>query len=398
MTPLRAVLYSPQNVLSEKDNASRFTRLKDFFLVLGQPGDPSESVGLMYTVMHLWKFFYGTAMVTPTPQVTATVTFFMEAGIFKCSMKILGRYSDKKFLLMDYNRLVPYRLLELIFAATQMSGAEDLKAEVVRSVLAEPGKAFNVFHSLISGRLSCVEELMACQLVANFTSYEAGMDWLLNYPWLVGRVGMHLWSTYDILFQSTEQYSELNTPYITHLDSAEIEVLRDVAPYKNTHLAVADLCTYVILGGLSNMCAACPAEQPMSRVGPCLLAMVREGLFTHAGTVIYGIILNDNKYYQKLTVEKFLLVLSWSCFQPETQRLAVEQLNSLPDAQRRCPALLRQRQLLKVQERDRLSADTRLSLRLREGLAPSPAGPRVPAERERRRSQGGSPSSGRHPL
>ena len=100
----------PQDVLSEKNNASRFTRLKDFFLVLGQPGDPSESVGLMYTVMHLWKFFYGTAMVTPTPRMVATAAFFLRAGIFQCGVRILERCSDKT---VPAHRLQPTCALSL---------------------------------------------------------------------------------------------------------------------------------------------------------------------------------------------------------------------------------------------------------------------------------------------
>ena len=318
----------PQDVLSEKNNASRFTRLKDFFLVLGQPGDPSESVGLMYTVMHLWKFFYGTAMVTPTPRMVATAAFFLRAGIFQCGVRILERCSDKQFLLTDFNRLVPYRYLELIFAATQ--APYDLNDDIVNTVLAEPERAYEIFYSLICGELSCLEQVLACQLASNFSCYPKGVVWLLDHPKLVGKIGMHMWATYDIFYRCLTQYQELQVPYVKHLIFTDIEVIKDLSAYKPLPLSVADLCIFVILCCLCNVCAAHPEDEPMWRVEPCLLAVVREGLFTHMGTVIYGVILNDNRYYEDLNVEKFISFLSWSCFQPTTQRLAIEQLNSLP--------------------------------------------------------------------
>lgn len=317
-----------QDILAEKDNEIRFTRLQNLFLVLGQPGDISESVGLMYTVKHFWKFFYSAAMVRPTPEVTATAAFLMKAGIFQWIVRLLGRCSDKEFLLADYNRYVPYRVLELIFAATQ--APYNLNDQVVCTVLEDPEKAFNAFYPLVCGQLSCMEEILACQLTANFSCYPTGVTWLLDHPEMVGKIGIHMWSTYDLLYKCVNQYMELQVPCIKHLVFTEIEVVKDANMYKPLPISVADLNTFVVLCCLCNVCAAHPEDEPMERVEPCLLAVVNEGLFNHMGTVIYGIILNDNKYHEDLNVEKFLSFLSWSCFQIKTQKLAVEQLHSLP--------------------------------------------------------------------
>ena len=317
-----------QDVLSERNNAARFARLKEFFLTLGQPGDPSESVGLMYTVMHLWKFFYATAMSIPTPQVTATAAFFMRAGIFQCCVRLLERCFDQPFLLLDYNRYVPYRVLETVFAATQ--AAYDLNDDVVAGMLEEPERAYPVFLRLLSGELSCLEQIIACQLAANFSCYPEGVTWLLDHPDLVGKVGSHIWDTYNLLHRCINQYQELAPPYLKYLLFTELEVAKGRSIYKPGTLPLADLTIFVILCCLCNVCAAHPDDEPMWRVEPSLLAVAKEGLFDHVGDVIYGIILNDNKYYEDLVVEKFLSFLSWSCFQPETQKMAVEQLRSLP--------------------------------------------------------------------
>ena len=298
------------------------------FKVLGEPGDPSEKVGLMYTVMHFWKYVYGAAMVRPTPRMEKTVLFFLKAGMFQCLLRLAGRATDKKFLLYDYNRLVPYRSLELIFAATQ--AAYTINEMVVNSVLEDPEKTYEIFYYLICENMTCLEEIIACQLASNFSCYPKGVTWLLNHPDLVGKVGAHMWRTYEAVYKSVNHYRELVVPYVQHLIYSSVDIVPGSNGYKPTPLSLADLNVFVVLCCICNVCAAHPEDEPMERVEPSLLACVKEGLFTNMGTVIYGIILNDNKYHDELLVEKFLSFLSWSCFQKETQRLAIEQLNSLP--------------------------------------------------------------------
>ncbi len=145
------VFYSlVQDVLSEPENDVRFTRLREFFLVLGSPGHISESVGLMYTIKHLWAFLYSVALVPPLPRVVRTVSFLMKAGIFQCMMRILERCSHRKFLLMDYNRLVPYPLMESIFMATHFLHYRELTAHQRIEDAKLPNNLFvYVHHSLV---------------------------------------------------------------------------------------------------------------------------------------------------------------------------------------------------------------------------------------------------------
>ena len=203
---------------------------------------------------------------------------------------------------------------------------------------------------------------MACQLASNFSCYPKGVVWLLDHPKLVGKIGMHMWATYDIFYRCLTQYQELQVPYVKHLIFTDIEVIKDLSAYKPLPLSVADLCIFVILCCLCNVCAAHPEDEPMWRVEPCLLAVVREGLFTHMGTVIYGVILNDNRYYEDLNVEKFISFLFVVLFPAHDTATGHRAVELFTDAQKRLPPFLREGQLLQIQECDRLSADTRLSL------------------------------------
>lgn len=278
--------------------------------------------------MHIWKFIYYVATVKPNPRTVSTFTFFMKAGMFQSLLQILDRScKDKQFLLEDYNRLVPYRCLELIFASTQ--AVYDLNEEIVATVLEDPQFAVDVFYPLLCGTISCVEEVMACQVVGNFSCFPPGVTWLLNNPKVVGKIGKHLWYTYDVFYRCIQQYQELLVTYIKHQTNSHLNVC-DGHPYQPSPSGIADLSTYVVLCCMCNVCAAHPDDEPMERIEPSLLAVVKEGLYTHMGTVIYGIILNDNKYHEDLTIGKFLSFLSWSCFQHQTQKLVVEQLHSLP--------------------------------------------------------------------
>lgn len=322
-------------MLSEQDGELRFTKLKEFFLVLGEPGDPSESVGLMYTVMHLWKFLYSVAMMKPTPRHIETVAYYIRAGIFQCMMRILARCTDQKFLLMDYNRHIPYRILEGIFAATQ--AAYTLNDDVVNAVLEDQEKAYDIFYPLVCGQISIMEEVLATQLTANFSCYPNGVVWLLDHPKLVGKIGRHVWSLYEQFFTEVSQKQEVQIPYIKHLAFTKIEIVKNLSNYKPLPIPIADLCTFIVLCCMCNVCAAHPEDEPMERVEPSLLAVVKEGLFNNMGSVSYGIILNDNRYHDELTLEKFLSFLSWSCFQIETQKLAIEQLHSLPTSRHDFP-------------------------------------------------------------
>ena len=315
-------------MLSEPNKELRFTRLKEFLLVLGQPGHASESVGLFYTIMHFWKLLYSVAMLPPNTRLTATVAYFMRAGLFRCMMRILRRSLDRKFLLLDYNRMVPYRLLEAIFAATQ--AMYTLNEGIVNSVLEDPEAAYDTFYPLACGQLSVMEQVMAAQLAANFSCYPKGVVWLLDHPKLVGKIAVHLWSLYEVIYKHMTQYQEIQIPYIRHMAFTNVDVVENTAVYKPLPTSIADLCMFIVLCSLCNVCAAHPDDEPMERIEPSLLAIVREGIFEHVGTVSYGIILNDNSYHEELVLEKFLSLLSWCCFQRETQKMAIEQLYSLP--------------------------------------------------------------------
>lgn len=292
------------------------------------PGHISESVGLAYTIMHFWRFVYFVAMMKPGPESFTTFNFITKAGLFQCVMRILGRCLDRNFLLKDYNRLVPYRALELIFAATQADF--DGKEEIIVTVLEEPEKAFDIFYPIICGEISAVEQVLACQLTANLSCFDSGVVWLLDHPQIVGKIGWHLWGTYDLLYRSVCQYEELQVCYMKHQVFSPLEVASGDHSYSPLPLTVADLNTYIVLCCLCNVCAThLEGEEPMERVEPCLLAVVKEGLYDHVGIVSYCIILNDNKY-KHLCVEKFLSFLSWSCFQIKSQKVILDQICSLP--------------------------------------------------------------------
>ena len=295
--------------------------------MLGTPGHISESVGLAYTIMHFWRFVYFMALVTPTPETLATFAFIMNAGLFHSMMRILGRCVDRVFLLKGYNRLIPYRILELIFAATQADC--DANNDVVEMVLVEPDKAFDTFYPLICGEISAVEQLMACHVTANLSCYDNGVLWLMNYPKIVGRIGWHLWGSYHLLYRNLFQYEELQVPYMKHLIYSPLEVLKGKQSYEPKPLYVADLNTFIVLCCLCNVCATHLEGGPMDIVETSLFAVVKEGLFDHMGMVSYAIILNDNSY-PALCMEKFLSFFSWSCFPVASQRIIFEQFHSLP--------------------------------------------------------------------
>lgn len=313
--------------MKEPDNDLRFTKLKELFEVLGSPGDISESVGLGYTVMHFWRFVYYLAMVTPTPESLTTFKFLMNAGLIHCMMRLLDRSLDRHFLLKDYNRLVPYRALELMFAATQAS--REINDAVVEIVVADSKKAFNIFYPLVCGEISGLEQILACQLTANLSCFDCGVEWLLQYPQIVGKIGWHMWGSYELLYRTVRQYDELQVAYMKHLVYSPMEVISGQHSYKPLPLTIADLNTFLVLCCVCNVCASYPQDQPMERVAPCLLAVVKEGLYRNMGTVAYGVILNVNKD-QDMCVDKFLSFFSWSCFQIESQRIIVDQMNSLP--------------------------------------------------------------------
>ena len=232
--------------MSESDTRTRFARLKHFFRVLGAPGNPSEKVGLLYSIMHFWKYVYGAAMARPTARMEETILFFMKAGIFQCLLRLAGRSSDKKFLMNDYNRMVPYRSLELIFAATQ--AAYTLNDTVVNTVLEDPKAAYDVFYPLLCGRMSCLEEIVACQLAANFSCYPTGAAWLLDHPKLVGKIGPHMWYTYELIYKDFNQYQELMLTYVKHLVFSTITVVPGQHIYKASPDSLADLNIFVALG------------------------------------------------------------------------------------------------------------------------------------------------------
>jgi len=69
----------------------------------------------------------------------------------------------------------------------------------------------------------------------------------------------------------------------------------------------------------------------MEKIQRCMLAIVKEGFYWNLSTVCFGILLNNSKYTE-MTIEKFLSFTAWTCFNKESQKIALAQLLSLPSS------------------------------------------------------------------
>ncbi len=295
-------------------------------LVLGSPGDISENVGLYYTILHFWKFVYFITLIRPTRKTLSTLKYLIKTGLFPCLLRILKRGMDPKFVLKEYNRLVAYRSLEILFAASQ--AITNLYDDILDQILEDPEYAYDVFYPYVAGEISCMEQAVACQVTSNFSCFPKGVIWLLEHPKLVGQIGKQLWTIYDTFYTCLKQYSDHTIPFVKYSSYSSITVT-DRQVYDGQPLIIANLITSLVLICLCNLCAAHPEDEPMERIEPSLLAVVKEGFFDHVGTIGCGILLSFDSY-NEVSFEKYLSCLSWSCFQRDSQKIIIDQLHSLP--------------------------------------------------------------------
>lgn len=342
------VLYLSQDVLNESDDDIRFQNLKEFFLTLAAPGDKGRECGLLYTIMHFWKviFFLQIPGVRfELSHIVTTLNYLLDAGMIGCYMRILTYCFDKKFLLFEYNRYVPYRILESLFVCSHMEQPKNMTA--VEKIIEDEQRAVNIFYPILNGAISAIEQLVCCQLVGNLSSYINGVNWLLRNPKLCAAVGRHLWCSYDTLYTSLQQYEDMRNAYHVNLVYTSVSITttdRGTPPYP---IRVGDLSMYLALCLACNICAAYPDDNPMSEIKPSILAIVKEGLFDHVGDVISGIFLNFERN-PDMSPSKFLSFVSWSCFQPASQKIVLEQLNSLPYSRHDNPFYFNRRSFTKT--------------------------------------------------
>ena len=337
------MIYTPlfQDALSSPDYDQRLADLTKFFSELATEGHPSRNCGLMYDVMHIWRTVYKMTMsVPPISEDQATYHFFVKAGMYSSLLRILGYCLDKKFLAIEYNRYVPYRIFELFFAGSQ----SELESHsfMVEKFIEETDKCVEIFTSIMNGGISCLEQVGCAQVVGNMSCFSPGCLWLIDHPELVGLVGKFLWSSYNIMYLEFRQCEDRRLEHHKHLVYTNITIGKPKEPnskYKPSPIYVADLTTFVALCCVVNVCAAHPNEAPMEKIEPSLLEVVKQGLYWNMGDVAYGILLNDCNYTADLTIDKFLSLLSWSCFQSKTQKIVMEQLKSLPYGQEDGPIL-----------------------------------------------------------
>ena len=313
--------------MREPDNDVRATELKEYFEVLATPGHVSESVGLFYTILHLWKLFYFYALTEERPEAMATANYFIKAGVLQSMMRVIARCFDRTFFMKEYNRLVPYRALEVVFAATQSTNQEhDWYVDII---LDESCNTYDTLRRMITGEITSVEQIMACQVVGNISYTYNGTRWLIEHPVMMGKLAYFLWGMYDLTYTSYTQYEERRIFYMTQQCFTKIRFIDPDDAYDVYPLTTWDIHMFHVICSLCNVCAAHPDDEPMERIEPALLCCVKEGLFDHAGTILCGTILNDTDYRDQ-TLEKFLSFFSWSTFQIEAQHMLIEQLRSRP--------------------------------------------------------------------
>ena len=283
--------------------------------------------------MHLWKMVYVLSLRDPpVPGYVKTFNFFFEAGMIDALIRILQYCLEKQFRLIEYNRYVPYRILELLFASTQADISRN--DSIIAKMVEDKRRALNVFYPIIRGAISWMEQLICCQVLGNFSCYPAGVAWLLDNPNVVGAIGTFLWSSFDPLYLNYRQYEERTLEYHKVLLNTELDV-RNGTRQQPIPVKLGYLTTFVSLCAVCNVCAAHP-EEPMEKVQRCMLAVVKEGFYWNLSTVCYGILLNDSKY-SELTMEKFLSFTAWTCFNKESRQLVLAQLQALPSCRKEEP-------------------------------------------------------------
>ncbi len=291
----------------------------------------------MYTIMQIWRHVYAIAMYdNASPEAIATFDYLIEAGFVQCFMRILQYCFDREFLLTEYNRYVPYRLIETIFAGTQGDLARNER--IVNIILEDEKSAFKIIWRVLNGEISWLEQMLCVQLMGNFSCYPRGVEFLLCHPDVVGIAGTYLWKSFETIYLNYQQFEDHKLVYQKALLSTDIPVTKapEEHEYKPTPVRFGELAVLVTLCNVCNVCAAHPDEAPMERIEPCLHAVVKRGLYDNIGTVCYGIVLNQSQYHD-LSLEKFLSFMSWSTFNKQSRKVLLEQLRQLPRARHEEP-------------------------------------------------------------
>jgi len=201
---------------------------------------------------------------------------------------------------------------------------------IIEKILEDGRRALNTFYPIVRGAISWLEQLSCCQVLGNLSCYPSGVLWLLDNPDVVGALGVYLWSSFDVLYLNYRQYEERCLLYHKSLLNTELEVRRGSQRYQPNPVRIGDLTTFVCLCAVCNICATHP-EEPMEKIQRCMLAIVKEGFYWNLSTVCFGILLNNSKYTE-MTIEKFLSFTAWTCFNKESQKIALAQLLSLPSS------------------------------------------------------------------
>ena len=267
------------------------------------------------------------------PKAIALLEYFVDAGVVEFFLRVLTYSSDPKFLLTEYNRYVPYRVLECLRTCTH--GDQPLNKAVVQRIIERGQIVVETFLWVLKGGVSALEQMMCCQVMGNMSGYALGVSWLLDHPRLCGAAGRQLWTAYSTQYATFRQHQDLQSvyqrslyePYL--LDPPAGDGGGDITrlPQDTTHLA---------LTLVTNVCAAHLQDTPLSQIEPSVLAIVEEGLHDHLGNVMCGILLSCDDL-PELTPEKFLSFVSWSVFQPQCQQLVMKQLTCLPHTRRDRP-------------------------------------------------------------
>lgn len=317
-----------QDVLSEPNNDKRREGMINFFANLCNETCPTRKYSLLYTIMHLWKAVFAVSMShPPIRRILRTFEWFIEMGMLQSLIRILYLCLKQEFLCIEYNRYVPYRILEIFFGSMQ---AEMMNGDnLIKLIVEDNDLAVKTFVPILEGKLTFAEQLMAQQVIGSFSCYPQGMILLINAPYLAALTGRFLWIAYDVCWVNYTQYNERKIAMHRHLLNTDIELDPGEKLYLPGPKRSPDLCAYSALCCMCNICAGFPDECGMDKVDDCLIALVKEGYYWHLGTIATGIHLARPKYAE-LTIDKFLSLTSWSAFNHVNQRIILDQLHSLP--------------------------------------------------------------------
>ena len=326
-----------QDVLSEPDKDKRREGMVQFFATLCNEECPTRKFSLFYTVMHCWKAVFAVSMNHPPQRnILRTFEWMTECGMFQSLMRILQLCLDQEFLRIEYNRYVPFRILESFFGAMQaeMVNGDDL----IKYIIEDLDIALPTFISIMEGKITFLEQIVGQQVIGNFSCYPRGMILLVDAPKLAGLTGKYLWIAYDLCWMHYQQYDERKLAVHRYLLNTDIPLAPVGKLYMPGPNRSPDLCAYSALCCMCNICAGFPDECGMDKVDDCLVALVNEGYYWNLGTIATGIHLSMPKY-SELTIDKFLSLTSWSCFNHINQKKVLNQLFSLPASRQEDPLM-----------------------------------------------------------